>query len=40
VADVLHPVSRDGVTETNFGRREFATLDADDNLIEFFAWVR
>jgi hypothetical protein len=39
-ADVLHPVSRDGVTETDFGRREFATLDAEGNLIEFFRWVR
>ena len=33
---VLHPVSRNGVTETDFGTREFATLDADGNLIEFF----
>lgn len=40
VADVLHPVSRDGVTETDFGTREFATLDADGNLIEFFRWTR
>jgi catechol 2,3-dioxygenase-like lactoylglutathione lyase family enzyme len=39
-ADVLHPVSRDGVTETDFGTREFATLDADGNLIEFFLWTR
>jgi catechol 2,3-dioxygenase-like lactoylglutathione lyase family enzyme len=39
-ADVLHPVSRDGVSETDFGTREFATLDADGNLIEFFRWVR
>jgi hypothetical protein len=38
-ADVLHPVSRDGVTETDFGTREFATLDVDGNLIEFFRWV-
>jgi hypothetical protein len=37
---VLHPVSRDGVTETDVGRREFATLDADGNLIEFFRWAR
>jgi catechol 2,3-dioxygenase-like lactoylglutathione lyase family enzyme len=36
---VLHPVSRDGVTETDFGTREFATLDADGNLIEFFRWL-
>jgi catechol 2,3-dioxygenase-like lactoylglutathione lyase family enzyme len=39
-ADVLHPASRDGVTETDFGTREFATLDADGNLIEFFRWLR
>lgn len=39
-ADVLHSVSRGGVSETDFGTREFATLDADGNLIEFFRWVR
>ena len=38
-ADVLHPVSRDGVSETDFDTREFAALDADGNLIEFFRWV-
>lgn len=42
-AGVLHPVSRDGVTRTDFGTREFATLDADGNLVEFFyplgAWT-
>jgi hypothetical protein len=38
--EVLHPVSRNGVTETDFGTREFATLDADGNLIEFFRWAR
>ncbi len=37
-ADVLHPVSRDGVTTTDFGTREFATLDTDGNLISFFRW--
>jgi catechol 2,3-dioxygenase-like lactoylglutathione lyase family enzyme len=37
--DVLHPVSRDGVSETDFGSREFATLDQDRNLITFFQWV-
>ncbi|HSC51166.1 MAG TPA: hypothetical protein VLD16_12955 [Gaiellaceae bacterium] len=37
--DVLHPVSRDGVTKTDFGSREFATLDADGNLVSFFEWV-
>ena len=37
--DVLHPVSRDGVSETDFGTREFATLDPDGNLVAFFQWV-
>jgi catechol 2,3-dioxygenase-like lactoylglutathione lyase family enzyme len=37
--EVLHPVSRDGVSETDFGSREFATLDQDGNLITFFEWV-
>ena len=38
-AEVLHPVSRDGVSTTDFGTREFATLDRDGNLISFFRWV-
>jgi catechol 2,3-dioxygenase-like lactoylglutathione lyase family enzyme len=38
--DVLHPVSKDGVDETDFGTREFATLDQDGNLVTFFTWVR
>ena len=37
---VLHPVSRDGVTTTDFGTREFATLDLDGNLVTFFEWQR
>jgi catechol 2,3-dioxygenase-like lactoylglutathione lyase family enzyme len=37
--NVLHPVSRDGVSTTDFGTREFATLDGDGNLITFFQWV-
>jgi catechol 2,3-dioxygenase-like lactoylglutathione lyase family enzyme len=37
-ADVLHPVSRKGVDETDFGTREFATLDLDGNLVTFFRW--
>ena len=37
--DVLHPVSQDGVSETDFGTREFATLDLDGNLVAFFRWV-
>ncbi|HYY75539.1 MAG TPA: VOC family protein [Gaiellaceae bacterium] len=35
-SDVLHPVSKDGVEDTDFGTREFATLDLDCNLITFF----
>jgi catechol 2,3-dioxygenase-like lactoylglutathione lyase family enzyme len=38
-SDVLHPVSRDGVEETDFGTREFAALDLDGNLITFFQRV-
>ena len=38
--EVLHPVSRDGVDDTDFGTREFATLDQDGNLITFFRWTR
>jgi catechol 2,3-dioxygenase-like lactoylglutathione lyase family enzyme len=38
--DVLHRVSRDGVTTTDFGTREFATLDLDGNLLTFFRWER
>jgi catechol 2,3-dioxygenase-like lactoylglutathione lyase family enzyme len=37
-SDVLHPVSRDGVQNTDFGTREFATLDQDGNLLTFFRW--
>jgi catechol 2,3-dioxygenase-like lactoylglutathione lyase family enzyme/ketosteroid isomerase-like protein len=37
-ADVLHPVSKGGVEDTDFGSREFATLDLDGNLITFFKW--
>ena len=38
-ADVLHPVSKDGVEDTDFGTREFATLDLDGNLLTFFLWL-
>jgi catechol 2,3-dioxygenase-like lactoylglutathione lyase family enzyme len=38
-AAVLHPVSRDRVDDTDFGTREFATLDIDGNLVTFFEWV-
>ena len=37
-ADVLHPVSK-SVDDTDFGTREFATLDLDGNLVTFFEWV-
>ena len=37
--DVLHPVSTEGVDDTDFGTREFATLDQDGNLVTFFQWV-
>jgi uncharacterized glyoxalase superfamily protein PhnB len=35
---VLHSVSTSGVTETDFGTREFPTLDRDGNLLSFFRW--
>lgn len=38
-ADVLHKVSKEGVDDTDFGTREFATLDPDGNLVTFFQWV-
>jgi catechol 2,3-dioxygenase-like lactoylglutathione lyase family enzyme len=38
-ADVLHKVSKNGVDDTDFGTREFATLDPDGNLVTFFQWV-
>jgi catechol 2,3-dioxygenase-like lactoylglutathione lyase family enzyme len=38
-SDVLHPVSKEGVDETDYGTREFATLDLDGNLITFFQWA-
>jgi catechol 2,3-dioxygenase-like lactoylglutathione lyase family enzyme len=38
-ADVLHPVSKERVGDTDFGTREFATLDLDGNLVTYFEWV-
>jgi catechol 2,3-dioxygenase-like lactoylglutathione lyase family enzyme len=38
-SDVFHPVSKDGVEDTDSGSREFATLDLDGNLVTFFEWV-
>lgn len=35
---VLHPASSGGVAETDFGTREFATVDLDGNLVTFFRW--
>jgi catechol 2,3-dioxygenase-like lactoylglutathione lyase family enzyme len=37
--DLFHPASKDGVSSTDFGTREFATLDPDGNLVTFFQWV-
>jgi catechol 2,3-dioxygenase-like lactoylglutathione lyase family enzyme len=37
--EVLHPVSKGGGEDTDFGTREFATLDLDGNLVTFFQWV-
>jgi catechol 2,3-dioxygenase-like lactoylglutathione lyase family enzyme len=37
-ADVIHPALKDGVGTTDFGTREFATLDLDGNLLSFFRW--
>jgi uncharacterized glyoxalase superfamily protein PhnB len=35
---VLHDVSGGGVSRTDFGTREFATVDLDGNLLTFFRW--
>jgi catechol 2,3-dioxygenase-like lactoylglutathione lyase family enzyme len=37
-AGVLHQVSHDGVFATEFGTREFATVDTDGNLLTYFRW--
>jgi catechol 2,3-dioxygenase-like lactoylglutathione lyase family enzyme len=37
---VLHPTVRGGVAATEFGTREFATVDLDGNLLTFFGWER
>ena len=34
--EVLHPVARDGVSDTDHGAREVAALDLDGNLVVFF----
>jgi hypothetical protein len=38
-AGVLRPVSQDGVTVTDSGTREFATLDRDGNLLSLHRWA-
>ena len=38
-AEVLHYTVRGGVQETDFGTREFATVDLDGNLLSFYRWV-
>lgn len=35
-AQVLHPTSGDGPVDTDWGSREFHTIDADGNLLTFF----
>ena len=35
---VLHPTVRGGVATTDFGTREFATVDLDGNLLTFLHW--
>jgi catechol 2,3-dioxygenase-like lactoylglutathione lyase family enzyme len=39
-SDVLHPTSAKGVSDTDYGTREFATVDIDGNLVTFFQWTR
>lgn len=37
-AGVLHPADRGAPHDTDFGTREFPTVDLDGNLIEFYRW--
>jgi catechol 2,3-dioxygenase-like lactoylglutathione lyase family enzyme len=37
-AGVLHPTGGGEVVATDFGTREFHTLDLDGNLVSFFRW--
>lgn len=37
-SEVLHPESQAGVIDTDYGTREFSTLDEDGNLLTFFRW--
>jgi catechol 2,3-dioxygenase-like lactoylglutathione lyase family enzyme len=36
--EALHPVSSSGVSDTDYGAREFSALDPDGNLVTFFEW--
>ena len=35
---ICTPASSGGASETDYGTREFATLDLDGNLVTFFRW--
>lgn len=37
-AGVLHPADRGAPRDTDFGTREFAAVDVDGNLLEFYCW--
>jgi catechol 2,3-dioxygenase-like lactoylglutathione lyase family enzyme len=37
-AGVLHPTDPGAPHDTDFGTREFATVDLDGNLLEFYCW--
>lgn len=37
-AEVLHPGDSGAPVDTDFGTREFATVDLDGNLLEFYCW--
>jgi len=37
-AGVLHPADQGAPLDTDFGTREFAALDVDGNLLEFYCW--
>ncbi len=38
-AGILHHTSVGGIADTDFGARDFHTLDVDGNLVSFFTWV-
>ena len=39
-AGVLHSIERgEGPGTTDFGTREFATVDQDGNLVTFYTWI-